>query len=166
MIRRFRAAIAATLLTLGLLIPALLAPTVATASIACPTFATQRGSGTNVVVLYEGTGFTNSQPNHNALCMAVDINHHAGLILPNLKNIGFNDATPCDGQLFTSFGSWNDCITAIKLSAPCNYVFTAGLDLNLASPAVSWQGTGSNSDLPFGTDEAISSVGLQWVSQC
>lgn len=113
-----------------LLIPAA-APTTF-AALTCPDTENIISGGspaTTVLVLYEGTGYTISSPDHRALCVRINLNVH-GTYGFDLSTIAYScDACSgtkahwCASQGIGSSG-WNDCISAYRFNAGCHWHLT------------------------------------------
>lgn len=146
-------------------------PVPISAAVTCPTGSDVVGSGTTYAVGYEYHGFVADQtPHGTTLCFKAPSTGSLAVI--NLKNVGYTGSdNVCDGQAIpTSGGTWNDCISALKVSLDCHHsaTFWISSDYDSTYPFLSVTGAWSSSDLrnqpPM--DEAISSVKISYHSSC
>jgi hypothetical protein len=174
MIRRFRAVIAAAVLALGMLIPALLAPSVALAALTCPTTSEQHYGNTGnpiLGILYEGPNWPVGYPDGHTLCIHVPVN--GSISIANLKTVAyaydsFHENNVCYGQLATSYGTWNDCASGVKVNFSCHYSAIFYGDANYTGgSSYSFSASGTVANLAtIGQDNIWSSLKITYHSIC
>ncbi len=108
-------------------------------------------------------------PNGHVLCIHGQVG--SSVLVPNLKNVAYTwyrgvEDSVCYGQLFTSYGTWNDCITGARLNAGCHWSLTLYSDSNYGSQLFSWNSTGANPDIGAGRNNTASSLKLSYLANC
>ena len=143
------------------------------ASLTCPSGGTQHIGSTSdptLVILYENTVTSTGNSPTNNDWRIVCIHSHAGSSWSwvNLKTLAYPSGGDgvCDGQLATSYGTWNDCITGLKFSADCHWSFSLYADSSFGSLLYGWSSPHTVDDMPFGWDESASSFRLTYSSVC
>ena len=178
--KRLRAFLVAAFLATAVLLPITATPVFA--SLSCPNSASQiipsgSGNGSDPVglIVYESANYAQGYPDGHALCFQVHTNYST--LVDNLKHVGspcctyqwwpaFEANNVCYGQLSTSYGTWNDCISSIKMSTTCHWTADFYLDSFYGSYAFSMQGVQSISTVPVGQGNAISSIKLTYNTVC
>lgn len=129
-----------------------------------------QGADPITFTVYESASRLIGHPNGHHVCIhqgAYSVN------IPNLKNVAYAynstyEDSVCLGQLATSYGTWNDCISSIEWNLPsCHYTFAVYADANyggliysLTGPTNTWANfNGFNND-------AASSIKLTYSSVC
>jgi len=138
------------------------------ASVSCPAGADVRGSGTTYVVLYEATNYAGVYaPDGRALCLRAPTATSASW--SSLKNVTYSDQDGndgvCDGQLFTSFDTWNDCASSFKVGADCHHKVTLYQDASFGGAFLSYT-TAYNKSTLGAWNDVISSVKITYTSAC
>ena len=89
---------------------------------------------------------------------------------PNLKDVPLfsSEDSICEGQLATSWGTWNDCISSFKVYLDCHHAFSLYADANYSGVLYSFSDTGTftRATMPFGWDNAASSLRLTYHTLC
>lgn len=130
------------------------------------------GSGNVYLELFETQNYNIGQDaaHSGVLCIAAPATGSTNI--PNLKNVAYTndyDQSPahvCDGQLATSYGTWNDCTGSVKASIDCHHSFSLYKDSDYGGTLV-WSGTVS-AQLSFNaaSNDIVSSVKITYHSAC
>lgn len=147
------------------------------ASFSCNSGWDHRGSGSCVAILYETPNYNGASgdwfgPNGGAL--ALYVTSTGSLSIPDLKAVGYDvpgpdtqDYVRCDGQLISSYGTWNDCASSIRVSIDCHHAVTFYSDANYGGSIVySFSASGSVSSMSLSKDNTISSLKITYHSVC
>lgn len=171
MFKRLRAALAASLLVAASLI-AFVQPAAAFSGPCSGVSYNRAGTGTLYAVAYEFAGYNPPTLPGGSLpwgrfCIYAPSTSGSTTVL-NFQQYGFIDGfggNHCDGQLFNSYGTWNDCISSLQFVSDCHHTLTfytnEGLDSVAFSTAVSWSGSFSGL-----VDNTFSSMRITYHSAC
>lgn len=130
------------------------------------------GSGTLYAVLYESDNYNGGStfpfgPDGGVLC--VRASSTGSTLVPNLKNVLYDvpgTSTSCSGQVFTSDGTWNDCVSSFQVQLDCHHSIAFYQDASYGSLAYSYSASATRATLPFGWDNTFSSLKLTYHSTC
>lgn len=158
--------------SLGLVLGLFIAAPIASVSgaVPCPTGGTYVGSGTVVAVIYESHDYNAGQTANFRGALCIRAPSSGGTLIPNLGNVNYVDgsqADVCDGQLLTSYGSWNDCAGSYKVSIGCHHkvYFYNGANYANLMWTVLPPGQNRATMLP-GWDNTMSSIRVTYSALC
>lgn len=161
----------ASLLTLGMFATA----SPVAAALTCPDTENVISGGspaTTVLVLYEGTGYTVTSPDHRALCVRINLNVH-GTYGFDLSTINYScdactgtKADWCASQGIGSSG-WNDCVSAYRFNAGCHWHWSLYQDAGYGGHLIaSDSNAASNSAISAPWGDQASSLKITYSSVC
>jgi hypothetical protein len=125
------------------------------------------GSGTLYAEAFEYANYNSGNISLGVLCIYAPTTGSSSS--NEFKQEAFIDGyggNHCDGQLATSYGSWNDCVSSIQFVSDCHHTLTFYTNSSYDSVAWSSAATVSVSGLSFLVDNTFSSMRLTYHSAC
>lgn len=168
--RRIAALLSASIIALGML-GATVAPV--SASFTCSGDGYDwAGSGTTYVKIYELTNYNPPGDPANSGILCVRAPSSGSTSIPDLKTVAYTNVwdtfSPkhCDGQLITSYGTWNDCASSVKVSMDCHHQVTAWPDANYGGTPIFAFSVSGQFSMSIGGDNRVSSLKITYNSIC
>jgi hypothetical protein len=117
------------------------------------------GSGSWMVVIYENSGFWGDPGGPGCVGFNASVS--------NLKSIPFSDGgNTCNGQYWTSYNTWNDCTSSVKVSINCHYKVAMYKGSDYTEGTLGFSASYNYSTMPSGWDNVISSIKITYSSIC
>lgn len=145
----------------------------AAASLSCPSSSDVVGSGNTYAILYESPNYNDGRdvqfPDYAQLCLKASSTGALGV--PDFKAISYRGGSGlgdgiCDGQLATSYHTWNDCASAVRVSIDCHHKVSFYENTNYSGLLMSFSVSGGYSSLNITTNDKFSSMRITYTSVC
>lgn len=166
--------IVAVAAVLALLLSVQVAVTPVSAAVACASNYDQIGSGSVMAVIYETANYNAGQDGAHSGGLCIKASSTGSIYIPNLKNVAYRNpldgslAKVCDGQLASSYGTWNDCAGSLKVAVDCHHSVLFYSSENYSGLMWSYRNTTVGNPGPWGIgwDNVMSSVKIVYSSLC
>ena len=149
------------IISVAIALPILVAPV---SALTCPGSSSVWGSGsTTRVIFYEAASYVTGDPDGQTVCVKPG---SGGYFLTDFryKDYPGSDGV-CDGQLATSFDTWNDCVSSFKVLGTCHWHVTFYSDRLYGG--ASWYISSALNRSTLGSwNDVISSMRITYSSVC
>ena len=144
------------------------------ASVTCNSNYDEIGSGLVNAVIYESHDYNAGQDGAHSGGLCIRYGTTSGINIPDLKNVNYRNPLDtgfshiCDGQLISSYGTWNDCAGSLKVTIDCHHTISFYSSANYDGLMWSYGGENGNNPGPWGMgwDNVMSSIRVIYHSAC
>lgn len=146
-------------------------PQTASAAVTCNSNFDSIGTGTVFAVIYETSNYNSGQDGAHSGGLCIRASSTGGINIPILKNVDYNNpldtSVVCDGQLATSYNTWNDCAGSLKVSLDCHHDVDFYSSENYSGLMYSYSASANNpGPWGIGWDNVMSSIKVIYHSVC